>query len=499
MRIFAAGCVMAMCAAAGLAGEFQQARWVPGSTEVLMQLTGEKFQYFADGKRFVCDTHNRTLTSHGLDGTDLGIPVAFPGRTLLLFGDSWGYWKNDAGDWVWHPGWGKADSIGYFDGTLKLEDCAEYSRFEKQVSSGIKDPRLDHAGSPLLKFFVKPRPKAKEPLFYETAIKNLTPGQNVGSFEVPTGAFALNGRLYVFYNVKHQEGLKPDGKRVVYFLNSVLARSEETCDAWKSDAPPALTRLYDVSSHEPLADVNNPPEEGNAAGKFIHVAPVVMEAETLKKAGLDLHLPASLRTAKKVVLMWGSSWKYVHSNLYLAAVSAEDIEATVNGGRDPSKWWYFSGDASVPAWTNDETAATPLLNSWRPDGAPCIGEHSVVWNEALGQFVLAYQDRYIAIKLRTSRTPWGQWSKEACVFSRSEDGRNFIHHKDKDTITQNITPKLKPNGQPFNPPDNWGACYGPYMFDESTINVDGSVTLYFTMSTWTPYNVFLMKTTLSAK
>ncbi len=469
--------------------------WVKGSTVPLVQLTGETFQFFAKGQHYKAATPAQTLSRAGLNGADLGIPVSFPDKMVFLFGDSWGYTLKDK-QYVWHPGWGKDDSIGYINLPFDFNACHTIERVDQQLATSKNAPDSDNRDAPLLKFFLRPTPVETEPRFAPTAIKDLLPGQALGSYEVPTGAFALNGYLYLFYNVKHQEQEGASGKKITFFLNSVLARSDQTYTQWKEDAPPTFTRLYDVSEHASVQDVDAPPSDLHDAGKFIHAAPVLMDHAALQSAQLLPLLPPPLQKAKSVLLIWGSSWRYVHSNLYLAAVAGEDIEATAQGKRDDTKWWFCSAvTGGQPAWSHDEAAAIPLLDTWRPNGEPCIGEHSVAWNAALGQFVLSYQDRYIDVIFRTAPTPWGTWSKEMRVFGLFDPWADkFIHHPGKDPITQNSYPVLRPDGKPFLAPENSGATYGPYMLDTSTVNADGSVTVYFVLSTWTPYNVWLMKT-----
>jgi hypothetical protein len=46
--------------------------------------------------------------------------------------------------------------------------------------------------------------------------------------------------------------------------------------------------------------------------------------------------------------------------------------------------------------------------------------------------------------------------------------------------------------------DVWGGEYGPYQFGDFATGGGGSTTIYFTMSTWNPYTVVLMKAGLKA-
>jgi hypothetical protein len=42
-----------------------------------------------------------------------------------------------------------------------------------------------------------------------------------------------------------------------------------------------------------------------------------------------------------------------------------------------------------------------------------------------------------------------------------------------------------------------GVPYSPNVLDRVTFNADGSVTVYYTLSTWSPYQVFLMSSTFT--
>ena len=44
--------------------------------------------------------------------------------------------------------------------------------------------------------------------------------------------------------------------------------------------------------------------------------------------------------------------------------------------------------------------------------------------------------------------------------------------------------------------NEWGGEYGPYQFGRLATGDAASTTIYFTMSTWNPYTVVLMKATL---
>ena len=66
----------------------QTVQLVPGSTTPRIQLTGEHFQIYSNGKYFTDFTPARTLSRFGVLGTDLGAPVSFPDKIVFLFGDT---------------------------------------------------------------------------------------------------------------------------------------------------------------------------------------------------------------------------------------------------------------------------------------------------------------------------------------------------------------------------------------------------------------------------
>ena len=98
--------------------------------------------------------------------------------------------------------------------------------------------------------------------------------------------------------------------RACDFLNSVLARSDQTYSQWKENSPPTFTRLYDVSEHAPVDDVDAPPSDLHDGGKFIHAAPVVMDHPTLQAAGVPGRpaLPGARKFRRDTVYFVLSTW-----------------------------------------------------------------------------------------------------------------------------------------------------------------------------------------------
>ncbi len=485
---------------------------VPGSTEPRIQLTGENFQIYSNRTYFTDFVSGRTMSRYGVLGTDLGYPVVYPDKIVFLFGDTMavttspklpgGNQPRKRGRQAGmpppaSPGGGPIyyldrdpdpehpnDSIGYIPNT-DLSQCHYIRQVEQQLEKGSSHPSVPTGSCPAIQFYQNPHHGPTDHIFMATAISGLQPGEGLGPYKVPTGAFDYDGSLYMFYVVEIQDA-KP---RLA--LKSIMAKADQSHTQWSSKQPPTFHRLYTVSAHPRIEDVSSPPSEEGNPGKFMFNPVVVLNAATLSSAGLTKGLPPALRHAADVVFVLGSSWNYNRSNLYLAAFNPTDVEA------DTSKWFYYSGQmGGTNSWSSDEKVAAPLLA-----GTPNVGNHSVVWNAALHRFILMYgilmNGRVVA---QVSATPWGPWSAPTVVFGPQSDwAAKLIHHPGQDPIVRNVIPVHGPAGRVLDvSEDTMGVPYGPNLIDKSTTNSDGSVTVYFTMSTWNPYEVFLVSTTFKA-
>lgn len=112
-------------------------------------------------------------------------------------------------------------------------------------------------------------------------------------------------------------------------------------------------------------------------------------------------------------------------------------------------------------WVVDHRDAVPVLGA--PTVNSAVSELSVSWSAHLGRFIALYNNRANNIVMAQSATPWGPWSGEDILLS-------YQH-----------VPTL------------YGAFVHPWSPAVETRGED----LYFTMSTWDAYNVFLMRTDLT--
>ena len=187
--------------------------------------------------------------------------------------------------------------------------------------------------------------------------------------------------------------------------------------------------------------------------------------------------------------MWqAGGWLYVYgsgeyrkSNVCLARVKPADFG-------DRSKLHFFDGmdKDQQPRWSAREADAVPLFEH------PVVGEFSVTYLEPVKRFVMLYNsDKPRGITLRWAKTPWGPWSPGTVVFDPGRDNGygHFMH----------ISTKVKGKHDGLSDPkreDEWGGEYGPYVMARYTTGSERRCRIYYTMSTWNPYQVMVMRSDL---
>lgn len=259
------------------------------------------------------------------------------------------------------------------------------------------------------------------------------------AFEVPLAGFSARGRMYVVRTTEHY---REAGREVMG--RSILTRAV-------NGDPTNLVCLYDLSIVR-------------HGGKFINVSCVAVQDGL---AGLPFDGPA--------LLVWGSG-RYRASDAYFAGVPLGAVE-------DRGRWRFWSGRegrSARPVWSEDEGDAVALF------AHPQIGELSASWNAPLGVWLLLYNaGSPRGITARVAEHPWGPWSEAVVVFDPGRPGTGygeFMHGRD-------APDGLSDPGRE----GEWGGEYGPYVIDRFTQALPGRrAAVYFTMSTWNPYNVVEM-------
>jgi len=150
-------------------------------------------------------------------------------------------------------------------------------------------------------------------------------------------------------------------------------------------------------------------------------------------------IQVSVTEHKGYLLFWGiPSGRF--GGVSLARVTPSEV-------LNASAYEYFTGTD----WSTNESDGTLIVNS-------PVGEHSVLWNPYLQRWIMMYLNESIAcIEIRQAEQPQGPWSAPTTVVCGNE----------------------------------YPALYGAYMHPRYMEN--NGETIYFTMSQYGPYNVFLMK------
>lgn len=267
------------------------------------------------------------------------------------------------------------------------------------------------------------------------------PGISQHAFEVPTEGVMVGNQMYIYHTTDHDPPATMMGRSIVARLNN--------------DGGKTFEYIYDMSRNY-----------------FINVSLIQVEASDWKffpEGEGDGHV------------IFGSG-KYRESHVYLAYQPAAKIE-------DPASIRYFSGvdEAGVPLWNSNERDSRPLFDLQNP----CVGEFSVSYNKFIKKWIMMYNcGNPRGINLRTADNPWGPWTKPQVIFEPWEDGGycEFMHTS---WDFRNCDDVSDPNRQ-----NEWGGEYGPYQFEHFATGDENSTTIYFTLSTWNPYTVILMKAKL---
>ncbi|HYC77853.1 MAG TPA: DUF4185 domain-containing protein [Planctomycetota bacterium] len=154
-----------------------------------------------------------------------------------------------------------------------------------------------------------------------------------------------------------------------------------------------------------------------------------------------------------------------------------------DGYADATRRRWFAGlDGAAPRWSTREDDAAPLFHH------PVVGELSAAWCAPLGRWVMLYNaSTPRGVVFRSAPAPWGPWSEAEVIFDPHRDaGYGVFLHADRRAAPLDV----------FHDPGKenvWGGEYGPYLVDRFVRGDADRCTLVYTMSTWNPYQVVLMR------
>jgi hypothetical protein len=244
------------------------------------------------------------------------------------------------------------------------------------------------------------------------------------------------------------EGVSWNDTMYIYVTTDNMTRS---IVARSTDDGYTFARLYDLSN-----------------SKFINVS--------VSKSKTDSCYPEPENS--EIQVMFGSGL-YRQSNVYLAYQRADEI--------GEKSLTYFRGvDVDgKPEWTILEEEANPVFIQ------PCVGELSVSFNQFLEKWILIYNcGNPRGVNCRVADNPWGPWSEPFVIFDPDIDNGycHFMH--------ANWDVRQCDSVHDFGRENEWGGEYGPYQFEQFAAGKEDETTIYYTLSTWNPYTVVLMQSTL---
>ncbi len=195
--------------------------------------------------------------------------------------------------------------------------------------------------------------------------------------------------------------------------------------------------------------------------------------KSLYELSRDRFINVSFWLADGWLYIFGSG-DYRKSSVCLARIKPADIG-------DKSKLEFFTGlNASrQPQWSVYEADAVVLF---RHD---VIGEFSVAWLPPVKRYVLLYNSwKPRGIMMRSAESPWGPWSEGAVIFNprRDKGFGQFMHTARK---SDGLSDPRRENES--------GGEYGPYIMARFTTGTADRCRIYYTMSTWNPYQVVVMR------
>jgi hypothetical protein len=420
-----------------------------GTSHKICQLNGEND--WESGS----PTAAQTLTNYGMIGADLAAPVDTGGSTLyFLFGDTmpWGHLLGD----VVPPD----DSVG--TSTLTTTPASATCLGLQIATATSSTP-------------VTPQPPT------------VSPAIDQGSFNVPSGGVYVNGTLYEFFWTNHcfVKPLPP------------LSSPSDPLDPSPCPGDPSLSSIgiSVLGQWTDASDVkfNQLTVDGTA---------VTMPSGFVYVNAVDAtHAPNLAPSSQQLGVFITGVPRYRASVPYLAYSTAANLS-------DPSQWKFFSGlTGNTPNWI-PRTAWESKLNSagrWMPpSGAEiynpttseeCVGEHSLSWNAPLNAWLLLY-GCLESIEARYAPAPWGPWSDPIVLLSPTHDPSIYC------------TLIMSPTGCPPGLANFWttpvqGALYAPFVMSRFTQDASlpevptvRGATIYWLVSTFNPYVVVVMQSTL---
>jgi hypothetical protein len=412
-------------------------------------------------------TNAQTYTRDGLDAVDLGFPVdAYPGPLYFLFGDAWPT-KHPPGS---IPSVPPDDAVGWT----------------------MRTTPPDAATCMDMKIIASDRGTFAHP--------TVVPAIKQGSFNVPSGGVFVDKSLFAFFWTDHcaKPGvLTPDPGAPISIppMTSTCLEGPQLNSVGQSVIARAKLNdpvLFDQTAAPPPSFVALP--NHSMPSGFVYVS------AARAQPGL---IPGDVQSkfTEAAIPVFGVP-RYRASVPYLAM-------APLTSFGNPQTWSFYAGmNGGQPVWISRQQweAGHNASGQWTPPpgaqiyypafaGEQCVGEHSITWNEPLHAWLMLYNCGLTSIQARTAPAPWGPWSVPTVLLSAQQDpGVYCTLIMDTAGCTSFTRRQYWQAGMP-------GFFYAPYVLNRFTQNTSAgnnrSATIYWTLSTWNPYQVIIMKSGLA--
>jgi Domain of unknown function (DUF4185) len=427
-----------------------------GTSDKICQLTGD-----VDWETGA-PTAARTFSNFGLDAVDLGYPVEHAGKLILLFGDTW------------PPGHG-----GGAAGEIPPDDAVGVTTRREPPGSDGKclELAIHDKAAPARRF-------APATIVAPPQIKQ-------GFFNVPSGGVSQGGGLFGFFWTDHCTGPTP----LAPSPQAPLARPKPSPKCAESDDRNSIGRSVMARSDDDGRTFHN-----------VVPMPIGFVYVTAVNARLEADLPEDQRAG---VFVFGVP-RYRASVPYLA-------EAPIGSFTNLDTWRFFAGrgETGEPKWVSRAqwrrgASADPRPAAWQPPGEAeifvpaleagrCIGEFSITWNPPLHLWLMLYNCPG-GIMARVAPAPWGPWSAPTVILGPADRlGCRLLMTAEGCGQRRDYWPAQHRDGKFVA-----GGTYAPYVLNRYTTvaAAEGgarSSTIYWLVSTWNPYEVSVMRTTLQVE
>ena len=431
-----------------------------GAPEKICQLTGDID--WESGK----PTAARTYANFGLDAADLGYPIEHDGKLILLFGDSWPTMQK--------PGTQAEEPPNDAVGIVTRKEAPDSADCLGMTINDVAGQTMQIEG------------KGEALKIYQPATVVSPKPIQQGFFDVPTGGVSVGGALYGFFWADH------------------CAKGHAV-----GPGPDPLARPAQKDDRCPEDDVQNSIGRGVMArsdddGRTFHNAADLPLGFVYSIAVNEAAEKGVAETKASLVYIFGAP-RYRASVPYLA-------EATVADFANPASWRFYAGQGGdgqpkwvdAKRWAQSYSAKTP--GDWHPPaGAPeifsadggkeaCVGEMSITWNKVLNKWLMLYNCH--GIEARVADRVWGPWSEPATILDPGKDDVSckLVMSAKGCGDRRDFWPSRRPDAKTVVS----GGFYAPFVLNRYTQGSGGKAVVYWLLSTWNPYEVSVMRSTIAA-